>query len=202
MELAVLGAGVYLASALLDQGKQIVVDPTENEMQHSMLETPREALLHQYREYGAPAPSFNTTRGRLPWDPNFPPYYVSQTAPGGPNEDPVSRVHTLIANGIEHERQDVQATFNSARAHHARKRGGAVWYAFNDELTLDDADPSQPPRNTNRLGFSWLPANPTDSDYNEAGLIANALPGDPMLFTPDATYMTNSGMPFRHGYAQ
>ena len=44
-----------------------------------------------------------------------------------------------------------------------------------------------------------MPRNPTDSDWNEAGLIAKQLPPNPQLFTPDAYYYTNPGQNFRYG---
>lgn len=197
MELLAIGASAFLASALVNKGAQPEIDPPTKQMFQTMLETPREGYLHELRERGAFAPSSVTSRGRLPWDERFPPYYVSQTAPGGPNEQPVERLYTLLANGIEHERQDVQEEFSAARTHYARKRGAAPWFAFNDELHITDVSGEQRP--TNRLGFQWMPPNPTDTDWNEAGLFAKALPGDPTLFTPDSTWMTNSGMPFRNG---
>jgi hypothetical protein len=202
MELAVLGLGAYLAKSLLDNGGQPLVDESKEEMQKTMLESPYEMNLHEMRTRGALAPSFGATRARMPWDPSFPPYYIASTATGGPNESPTERIFHSLANAQEHERLDVAEQIMHHRPHYARKKGQAIWSAFNEELHLEDADPSVPPRSTDHVGFQWMPPNPTDSDWNEAALLTRAMPPNPVLFTPDAYYMTAPGQPFRHGQGQ
>lgn len=202
MELAVLGAGAYLAVGLLSNGPQPDLDQTKPELERTMLESPYEMNLHEMRERGALAPSFGATRARMPWDPNFPPYYIARTATGGPNESPTERIYHALANAQEHERLDIAEHFSKHRPHYARKCGQAIWSAFNEELHLNDSDPRAPRRSTDHVGFQWLPPFPTDSDWNEAGLLARALPPNPTLFTPDAYYMTAPGLPFRYGQGQ
>jgi hypothetical protein len=199
MELGILGAGLYLANSLLQPEKQPKLDETKAELEQSMLESPYQMNLHEMRERGAIAPSFGATRARMPWDPNFPPYYVAQTAVGGPNESPTERIYHVLANAAEHERLEIAEEFAHHRQHYARKRGQAIWSAFNEELHIRDSDPRVPARTTDHVGFQWLPPYPTDSDWNEAALLARALPPNPELFTPDAVYMNAPGLPFRYG---
>ena len=199
MELAVLGAGAYLASALFAE-QPVQVAPTQAELAQKMLEDPAQLFMHEYRERGAIAPSGSSVAMRLPWDKNFPPYYIAQTATGGPNNHPTERVYKSLINASEHERKDIAQEFYSARPHYARKRGQAIWTAFTSEISVQDEDGGR--RSTERQGFQWMPPNPTDSDWNEAALLAKALPGDPTLFTPDSTYMTAPGLSWRYGDGQ
>lgn len=202
MELLALGAGVYLANGLFNPGPKPKLDQSPEEMRRRMLESPYMLNLHEMRENGAIAPSFGATRGQMPWDPNFPPYYIAESSIGGPNANPTERIYHALANAAEHNRLEIAEEFRNHRDHYARRRGGAIWQAFNEELTLVDSDPTAPVRTTNHVGFQWLPPAPADSDWNEAALLARQLPPDPTLFTPDAVYMTASGLPFRYGAGQ
>jgi hypothetical protein len=199
MELAVLGAGAYLATALFAE-KPVVVAPTQEQLMQSMLEDPAALFMHEYRERGAIAPSGSSVAMRLPWDKVRPPYYIAETATGGPNNHPTERVYKCLVNASEHERHDIAQEFYSARPHYARKRGQALWTAFTREISVPDEDGGT--RSTQRQGFQWMPPNPTDSDWNEAALLAKALPGDPTLFTPDSTFMTAPGVTWRYGGVQ
>jgi hypothetical protein len=199
MELAVLGAGAALAVALFTE-QTVQVAPTDAQLRQHVLEDPASLFMHEYRERGAIAPSHSSVANRLPWDQNHPPYYIAQTATGGPNQHPTERVYKSLVNATEHERKDIAQEFYSARPHYARKRGQAIWTAFTREISVTDEDGAL--RSTDRQGFQWMPPNPTDSDWNEAALIAKALPGDPTLFTPDAAFMTAPGLSWRYGNGQ
>jgi len=199
MELAVLAGGAYVASALF-ANQPVVVAPTEAELNERMLEDPASLFMHEYRERGAIAPNGTSVAGRVPWDKNFAPYYIAQTATGGPNQHPTERVYRSLVNASEHERHNIAQEFSSARPHYARRRGQKLWTAFNRELSVEDVDGTR--RSTNSQGFSWMPPNPTDTDWNEAALFAKALPGDPRVYTPDATFMTAPGVTWRYGAGQ
>jgi len=196
MELAVLGAGAYLASSMFANEKTPVTLTPEQERER-MLESPADLFMHEFRERGAIRPRFGAQVARNPWDPAHPPYYTSQTAPGGPNVAPTERLYQVIVNASEHERHDLAQELHSNYAHYARKTAVPVWTAFSREVGVPDTDGGV--RSTYSQGFQWLPPNPTDSDWNEAALLAKQLPGDPQLFTPDATYMTAPGLAFRYG---
>lgn len=196
MEVIALAGGAYLASALF-ANTPVKVAPTEAELAAQMLERPADLFMHEYRERGAIAPSGSSVASRMPWNPLFPPYYIAQTATGGPNNRPTERVYKSLVNASEHERHNIAQEFHAARPHYARKRGQALWTAFSREIKAPDADGST--RTTEAQGFQWMPPNPTDSDWNEAALLAKALPGDPRLYTPDANFMTAPGLPFRYG---
>ncbi len=199
MELAVLGAGAYLATSLF-ANTPVKVAPTQAELAAEMLETPAALFMHEYRVRGAIAPYASSVAARLPWDQNHAPYYIAQTATGGPNQHPTERVYKSLINASEHERIDLAQEFSAARPHYARRRGQAIWTAFDSELRVRDTDGST--RSTERQGFSWMPPNPTDSDWNEAALLAKALPGDPRLFTPDSNFMSAPGLTWRYGGTQ
>lgn len=201
MELLALAGATYLAKDLF-KAEPIQLQETPEELDATMLERPYDFNMHEMRRLGAIMPQFGATRGRVPWSTEFPPYYIApDAAASGPNCAPAERVYTLLANAEEHNRLDVMEEAARGRHHYARKTGVPLWTGFTRDVTLHDPDPHVAPRNTGRLGFSWMPPNPTDSDWNEAGLIAKALPPNPTLFTPDSTYMTAPGQLFRHGAA-
>jgi len=202
MELAVLGIGAYLAQALYAAPTaQVDLEATEAELELNMLESPYQLIVHEGRERGLVAPHSNQDSGRVPWNPSNPPYNVHFA--GVHNmENATENAYHLIANAREHERLLVTEEVAKGRQHYARKRGQAVYAAFTRELTVRDADPDVPDRSTNVMGFSWLPLAPNDSDFAEAAAMGKAMPPDPLLFTPDQFYMTNSGMPFRNGMQQ
>ncbi len=176
------------------------VNPTVQQMHNYMLQTPYELEVTQNITTGTIAPQHGTTRTYVPWNPAFPPYYVEKDRRGGPETASLFDMMTLYANGTEHNRLTVAEELERGRQHFARKSGAALYTAFTSDLTLMDSDPAVGTRTTNRIDFTWLPNNPTDSDWSEAGRIAKALPPNPELFTPDAYYMNNSGMPFRNVY--
>jgi hypothetical protein len=199
MELAVLAAGAYGASHLF-AAKQPVVNPTQAQLAAESLESPAKLFMHEYRERGALKQVGAAQSVRMPWNPQRMPYYIAQTASGGPNNNPTQRVYQSLINASEHERMDLAQEFAAARPHYARKRGAPLWTAFTREISVADNEGRM--RATDRQGFSWLPPNPTDSDWNEAALFAKAMPGDPNLFTPDSTFMTAPGVPWRYGDGQ
>lgn len=195
MELLALGAGAYLAQSLFKADPVQLVENDPN----GIFERFYDLNLMEMNKYGAIMPQFGANRGRVPWSREFPPYYIAPDVTYGPMDAPASRTYTVLANAMEHERVATMEQAVRAREHFVRKSGVPLWTAFTREITLLDSDPTAPARTTDRLGFQWMPTNPTDSDWNEAALIGKALPPDPELFTPDSTYMTASGMPFRHG---
>lgn len=197
---AILGAGYYLHKALYPAPVDKIKLTPEEEFER-MMERPRDFVVHEARERGFIAPQFNANSkaGRVPWNPNNPPYHVYRADNPGNTESPVERSIQVYANALEHQRLDVQEELFAGRQHFARVRGGPLWSAFNRELSLTDEDPNAPARTTNVQGYMWMPPNPTDSDFNDAAALGKMLPPDPLLFTPDSYYMTNSGMPFRNG---
>lgn len=202
MELAVLGVGAYLIDALYGYNKPIPdVEASEEQMELDMLESPYQMMIHEGRERGLVAPHSNQDAGRVPWSQHNPPYNV-HFAGVNSMENATENAYHLIANAQEHERLMVAEEASKGRQHYARKRGQPVYAAFTRDILVHDADPSVPDRTTNTMGFSWLPLAPNDSDFAEAAAMGKAMPLDPLLFTPDQYYMTNSGMPFRNGMQQ
>ncbi len=196
---AVLGAGTYLAESLYRYNlQQRPVMPTKEEEFELMLETPREFILHQARESGIVAPAFSTVAARRPWSESNPPYYVYGSDINEPMSNPTEKVYQLYANSLEHYRIDTEEEIERGRLHFSRKRGQAIWNAFTREITVPGYK-DQPPRTTDHQGWMWMPPTPTDTDHNEAGAMGKMMPPDPLLFTPDAYYMTNSGVSWRNG---
>lgn len=174
------------------------IQKSPHELRETLYQTPYELAYTEASTLGAIVPKYGSTRAQVPWDAAFPPYYMQRDVPEGPANYSLSRTYALFANADEHERLAVAEEAVRGRQHYARKTYAPLYTAFTNELVAMDADGSM--RRTEQLGFPWLPRNPTDSDWNEAGLVAKALPPNPTLFTPDAYYMTNSGMPFRNVY--
>ncbi len=196
MELAALGVGVYLARSLYT-GAPVKLEKTPAEEFATIIERPYDLNMHEMSQLGAIMPRTGATRARVPWNKNFPPYYIAPDIEHGSMDAPTHRLYTLLANAQEHERLTTMEEVARNRRHFARDRGVPLWTAFTRELEVPQADGSV--HTTNQLGFQWMPRNPTDSDWNEAGLIGKALPPMPVLFTPDAVFMTAPGQPFRHG---
>lgn len=188
--LAVLGGGVWLAKSLLD-APQRPVNPTRAELREQMPETPREFLMHEFRENGMIAPNFASSTNRVPWDPLNPPYHIHRVGEHH-MDNPMEECFTLRTNGLEHNRLDWQEQFVKGRMNVARKTKQPLYNGFSDEMAL------APDRRTQHMGWNFLPALPTDQDYNDAAQLAKAIPKDPQLFTPDAFYPTASGLPFRY----
>jgi len=191
MELLVLGAGVTLANALVNRkDPQPDLGATDR-----LIEAPRDLFEHEFRERGAIALGHAPLRGRMPWDESLPPYYIAQQVPNGPTDAPVTRLHNVMLNAYDHRRREIEEEFQAHRMNVARKRSQPIWTAFTDELHLDG-------RSTNQVGFRWLPPDPTDSDWNEAALLARALPPNPDLYTPEGNYLTAPGVEWRYGQGQ
>lgn len=192
-ELLVLGAGVYLASVFSDHGEKRCLD--EKLDANNVIEQPRELFMHQAREGGVVAPNHASVAGRVPFDVNNPPYLIARRDGPSHTENPTENLYSNIANALEHQRLDVEAEAAAARMPVARKRGGAIVTTFTRELS----NPADPSMRTGLINWSWMPPNPTDSDYQEAGALVQAIPPNPELFTPDAYYFTAPGQQFRHG---
>lgn len=107
--LAVLGGGVWLAKSLLD-APQRPVNPTRAELREQMPETPREFLMHEFRENGMIAPNFASSTNRVPWDPLNPPYHIHRVGEHH-MDNPMEECFTLRTNGLEHNRLDWQEQF-------------------------------------------------------------------------------------------
>jgi len=197
MEIAVLAGGLYVLSRAMEKTvpSGIPLDPSAEALHANLRMTPAEFFKEEYIARGAQAPPYANQAYRLPWTCTRPPYYVAHQVPC--DVDPVASAYTLLINGQDHVRREVAQDFDAAQTTWSRHRSGANWNAFTPEIPIQDADGSL--RWTNRMGFQWLPKEPSDTDYQEAGMLAKALPGAPALFTPDATFMTAPGLDFRYG---
>lgn len=192
-----LGAGVYLAQSMFKVDTAGLEERSERPLTQ-FLEPLREMVIHEGRENGIIAPSYNNVAARVPWTPANPYVYVWQSDSNGPTDRSVERAYQLFANRLEHEREDVSEQIMRGRDYFPRKVGNSLWTAFTDEISLtDQRDGSK--YTTNHASLQWLPNNPTDYDYTDAAAMAKQLPPDPLLFTPDSTFMTAPGLPFRHG---
>lgn len=193
-ELLVLGAGVYLAGIFSDHGNKRL-DESAEQLVDDTIEAPRDLFIHQAREGGIIAPNHASVAGRVPFDRLNPPYLIARKNGASHTEAPTENLYANIANAYEHQRLDTEAEAAAARMPVARKRGGAIVTTFTRELS-NMADPSM---RTGIINWSWMPPNPTDSDYQDAGALVQAIPPNPELFTPDAFYFTAPNQPFRHG---
>ena len=193
-----LGAGVYVAANLMKATPTAKVDANDSELSDSMLETPREFILHQARESGLIAPRYNSTASRVPWSTANPPNYVWNADDKGPMDQTLEKSRQVYANRMEHLREDVQEQLLRGRMFTMTKTTTPVWHAFTRDLRGVDAS-SGADWTTNLQGFMYMPPNPTDMDWTNAGAIGKIAPPNPTLFTPDANYMTAPGLPFRYG---
>lgn len=203
MEVAVVLGGAYLllaqaAPAPVHKNKMEMTPEEENAV---MLERPRDMVMSEARVRGIVAPTGRVNAGRAPFDPQRPPYAVYY-----PNHDntaqPTERLYSAYANAQEHERLLVKNELQAGRMHYARKSGQPVWSAYNRELHVPNADPFDAPRTTNHQGWSWLPPNPHDMDFVEAGLLAKAMPPNDALLSPEGFYFAAPGVTWRHGVSQ
>ncbi len=195
---AVLGAGAYLAHAIYAQPpKAPPRNPTAEEDYALGLDRPEVLLMQNAQVAGMIAPQYQAATVRKPWNTgSAAPYYIHR--PGQSHLDsPVTQLYTQILNATYHNRQDFQEQFAASRQQYARKSAQPVYTGFTDEMCITDSA-SGKKRYTQHMQWSWLPSNPTDSDFNDAALMAKAVPPDPLLFTPDANFATAPGLPFRY----
>jgi hypothetical protein len=192
-----LGAGLYFAQGMF-KATPAKVDADDAELADSMLETPREMIMHEARENGIIAPRYNNIASRVPWNTANPPQYVWQADDNGPMDQTLEKSRQVYANRWEHLREDVQEQLARSRQFTMTKTGTPLWHAFTRDLQGVDAN-SGAHWDTNLQGMSYMPRNPTDMDWTNAGAIGKIAPPNPTLFTPDANYMTAPGLPFRYG---
>ena len=196
MELAVLGAGFYLADALLTKGnKSVPIQQSEMEEGMGMLQTMREFIMQEARENGTIAPQYGNVASRVPWLHMNAPYYMDR--PGDDTlSEPTENLYKRIANSRIHQSADILEQISRSRQVFSRKAGNAIYTGFSPEMHIQNSDGEW--NSTNIGPLTWIPRNPHDSDYNYAANMAKAVPRDPMLFTPEADQATAPGLPFRY----
>jgi hypothetical protein len=195
MELAVLGAGVYLAQSLFDDGTRTKVHDSKREEAQDKLETPEEQFMHQAREHGMIAPSYNSQTNRVPWTPSRPPYVIQAANAGSHTENVTETIYQHRANAQEHFRLGTTEAIRHGRQTFMRKRGLPIYTGFTREMH----NPADARMCTDIQDWRFLPAHPTDTDRNDAAALAKRIPVDDTLFTPDAVWMTVPGQTFRYG---
>ena len=158
--------------------------------------TPEEIFFLNAQVAGTVTPNHQASASRIPWrDGAGMPYFVHQ--PGQSNMDsPVTDTYTQILNAHFLDRKDFEETFQASRPQYARTKGMPPYMGFTGDMKLKG--PRGEVYSTQHMNWSWLPTNPTDSDWNDAGLLAKALPPDPLLFTPNADFATAPGLDFRY----
>lgn len=194
MEIAVLGAGVYLADALFKGAQKVELLQTEKDQASNMLETHWDFLMHEGRENGVIAPQYGNVASRVPWHPMTNVNYMDSLS-DDPHSAPTENLYRTIANTRVHESADILEHLARNRQAFARKAGNAMYSGFTPEIIME----KDHERVMSDVGpLTWLPRNPHDSDYSYAAGMAKAIPRDPLLFTPDAYHTTAPGLPFRY----
>lgn len=202
MEVALaIGAGAYTINALYGGGEPDRVNKSEEEELVSMLESQWQMTVNEGRNRGVVARHSNADAGRVPWNPANPPYSIYHAGANN-TANPTEQLYRTYANAFEHERLLVKEEIANGRQHYARRRGQAVWQAYNRELHVPNLDPRDPPRSTNVAGWMWMPPNPHDVDRNEAAALGRAMPADERLTTPDMHYFANPGVTWRNTIQQ
>lgn len=195
MEIAVLGAGVYLADALFNRSAP-QPDLTQNEADQAenMLESHYEFLMHEARENGIIAPQYGNVATRVPWSDGNAPYYMDSLQPEH-EDSSIEDMYRRVTNARVHQSSDVMEHLARNRQAFARKAGNAFYSGFTPEMVLvQDGQEVM----TSIGPHTWLARNPHDSDYSYAVGMSKAVPRDPMLFTPDSNFATAPGLPFRY----
>ena len=196
--LAIVGGAVaaYQLFGKPAPGRPVV--PSAKHEFDDKLEDIDEMWMHNAREWGIVAPSIQFETSRVPWGSGGSgmPYYIHR--PGESHMDsPVTDTYQQIVNALSHNREDFIRAFAANRPQMARKSAAPAYNGFTDEMTLFGDDGTR--YTTQHMNWSWLPKDPSDSDYNDvAGLMAKAAPPDPALFTPTADFMTAPGVGFRY----
>lgn len=192
-----LGGSALLAHALMGPGSAPKVDPTPAEELDGTLLPQEELFMKDALEVGVIAPHFQSNTARVPWNTgSSAPYYVYQPGDTHLNR-PWERTFEQIYNAVYHNRKDFEEAMHANRPQYARASRQPIWTGFTDEMTRVDYYTGDS-ASTQHMGWSWLGNNPTDADFNDAALLAKALPPDPTLFTPTADFATAPGLPFRY----
>lgn len=145
---------------------------------------------------GMPAPWYGASSARIPYKKGGgAPIFVHQ--PGdSPMDAPVTNTHRQILNARFVDRQDFEMAFRHNLPQWHRKSAVPLYTGFTDELKLRTVDGEE--LSTGFVNFSWLPSNPTDSDYNDAAVMAKVAPPNPALFAPEANFATAPGVDWRY----
>jgi hypothetical protein len=145
---------------------------------------------------GMPAPAYGASSTLLPYKKNgAAPFFVHQ--PGESTLDkPITNTHRQILNARYVDRVDFETAMNANLPQWHRKSAVPVYTGFTDELTVTTLSGER--LSTGFVNFSWLPSQPTDSDYNDAAVMAKIVPPVPALFAPEADFATAPGVDWRY----
>lgn len=157
---------------------------------------PEELWMTEYQNNGALAPVTGrpTTQSPLSETDNIMFFHK----PGTSNmENPVTNTYIQLLNGAYVERRDLNMSAMAHRPQYPRKSDTPLWGAFTPELHLTDSLTGED-LSTGYQRMSWLPKDATDSDWNDMALLAHVAPPNPLLFTPDANFMTAPGVGWRY----
>lgn len=196
MELAVLGGSLWLAKQFLPKPQQKIMVSAEEEFYDKQPSPPEEFLYKELRRGGVIFPSWYDSAGRIPWDPQRPPYtlYPANSVTGDHMKDVTERIYGHYQNARWHERMDFEEQTSNDHEYFITKRGQPLPTSFTRELH----NPSDPNMTTDMINWSWLPPNPQDMDFVRAGELAKKIPRDPSLFTPESNFMAIPGLTWRY----
>lgn len=151
--------------------------------------------INDMRHYGAWTPSFRQAPTRVPYSIDEIAYFIHQ--PGVSHMDaPVERYYRQLTNAISYDSRDFLESFQANYPQFARKANVANYQGFTPEMKLrgDNGEVYS----TNFMNFNWLPQDPTDADWEDAGALAKAVPRVPDLFTPQGDFANAPGLDFRY----
>lgn len=197
MELALLGGSVWLAKQYMPNPKDSVVPDEEEEI---MEQTNHDEFLYkQFRQNGMIAQKEYPNTGRLPFTLEKGPFSVFNPramTKDGHMENATQYGYDCMINLQRLKRIDAEEQIAGNEPMFIDKRGGAIPQLFTREIY----NPANPRQATSIVDWSWVPRNPTDSDFDRVGRLAKHVPLRPDRFAPDGAFMAAPGQQFRHYY--
>ena len=194
----VIAAGAYLMHQYVNQptGKEGPYALDRQTELDRLATEPEQLWMLEYQVNGAPVPNANAPSSRLPVTIEDGTYFMHK--PGVSNmENPVTNTYVQLLNRAYLGRKDFEQSRMAARPQYPRKTAQPLYSGFTDEIRYKDKLSGEV-LSTGFQQMSWLPRDPTDSDYNDAALLTKVVPPNPLLFTPDANFATAPNVDWRY----
>lgn len=145
---------------------------------------------------GTIAPAYGAGANRIPFKQGAGEPFFAHVPGRSSAESPVTNTYIQIENANHLAQVDFEQSRAASRPTYMRDRSFPVWHLFTPELNVVANGNER--LSTGFVNWSYLPLNPTDSDYNDAGVLAKSVPPVPALFTPDANFISAPGVSWRY----
>jgi len=160
------------------------------------LQTASDLFFTEAQLNGTIAPTYGAGANRLPFKKGRGEPFFAHIPGRSSADSPVTNTYIQLENANHLSRVDFEQSRAANRPTYMRDRSFPVWTTFTPELNV--VANGNEHLSTGFVNWSYLPLNPTDSDYNDAGVLSKVVPADPLLFTPYANFISAPGVGWRY----